>query len=209
MPDGESGLPDSGIVFCCFNQTFKITPQVFDRLMKIISETPQSVLWLLECNTWAKANLRREAEARGIDPNRLIFAPRASQAEHLARHRCADLFLDTSPYNAHTSASDALWAGLPVLTCIGDTFASRVAASLLQAAGLPELITHSSEEYEQTAIKLASDPSQLAALHERLAAEQPHSPLFDTPQFVRHLETAYRTMWLRHAEGLPPQSFDV
>jgi protein O-GlcNAc transferase len=205
----DCGLPDSGIVFCCFNQTFKITPQVFDRWMKIISETPQSVLWLLECNTWAKANLRREAEARGIDPNRLIFAPRASQAEHLARHHCADLFLDTSPYNAHTSASDALWAGLPVLTCIGDTFASRVAASLLQAAGLPELITHSSEEYEQAAIKLASDPSQLAALHERLAAEQPHSPLFDTPQFVRHLETAYRTMWLRHAEGLPPRSFDV
>lgn len=203
------GLPEDGVVFCCFNQTFKITPQVFDSWMKILSEIPSGVLWLLECNGWAKANLQREAKARGIDPGRLVFAPRASQGEHLARHRCADLFLDTAPYNAHTSASDALWAGLPVLTRIGETFASRVAASLLQAAGLPELITHSREEYEQAAIQFASDPALLAALHERLAAEKPRSPLFDTPRFLRHLETAYRTMWLRHAEGLPPQSFDV
>lgn len=203
------GLPEHGAVLCCFNQTFKITPQVFDSWMKIILEISHSVLWLLECNPWAKANLRREAKARGIDPNRLIFAPRTSQAEHLARHRCADLFLDTSPYNAHTSTSDALWAGLPVLTRIGDTFPARVAASLLQAVGLPELITHSSKEYEQAAIRLASTPSQLAALHERLTAELPRSPLFDTPRFTRHLETAYRTMWLRHTEGLPPQSFDV
>jgi protein O-GlcNAc transferase len=203
------GLPEAGMVFCCFNQTFKITPQVFDSWMKILTATPGSVLWLLECNPWAKANLGREAETRGVNPERLVFAPRASQAEHLARHRCADLFLDTAPYNAHTSTSDALWAGLPVLTQLGDTFPARVAASLLQSAGLPELITHSSEEYEQTAIRLAADRSQLAALHERLAAELPQSPLFDTPRFGRQLETAYHTMWLRHAEGLPPQSFDV
>ena len=205
----ECGLPENGTVYCSFNQTFKITPQVFDSWMKILSATPQSILWLLECNPWAKANLRREAQMRGIDPERLVFAPRTSQAEHLARHRCADLFLDTTPYNAHTSASDALWAGLPVLTRLGTTFPARVAASLLQTVGLPELITRSSEEYERAAIDLAAHPSHLAALHERLAAELPRSPLFDTPRFARYLETAYRAMWLRHAEGLPPQSFDV
>jgi protein O-GlcNAc transferase len=205
----ECGLPETGTVFCSFNQTFKITPQAFDSLMKILSETPRSVLWLLECNPWAKANLRREAEARGVDPERLVFAPRAPQAQHLARQRCADLFLDTDPYNAHTSASDALWAGLPVLTCIGATFPARVAASLLQALGLPELITHSRDEYEQVAIELGSHPARLAALHERLAAALPNSPLFDTPRFAHHLESAYRTMWQRHVEGLPPQSFDA
>jgi protein O-GlcNAc transferase len=205
----ECGLPENATVFCSFNQTFKITPQVFDSWMKILSATPGSVLWLLECNPWAKANLRREAEVRGVDPERLVFAPRAGQAQHLARQRCADLFLDTDPYNAHTSASDALWAGLPVLTRLGDTFPARVAASLLQAVGLPELITHSREEYEQAAIGLGSNPARLAALHERLAAELPGSPLFDTPRFARHLESAYRTMWQRHVEGLPPQSFNV
>jgi protein O-GlcNAc transferase len=205
----ECGLPETETVFCSFNQTFKITPQAFDSWMKILSETPRSVLWLLECNIWAKANLRREAEARGVDPERLVFAPRAPQAQHLARQRCADLFLDTDPYNAHTSASDALWAGLPVLTCSGDTFPARVAASLLQAVGLPELITHSRDEYEQVAIELGSHPVRLAVLHERLAASLPNSPLFDTPRFARHLESAYRTMWQRHVEGLPPQSFDA
>jgi protein O-GlcNAc transferase len=205
----ECGLPETGIVFCCFNQTFKITPQVFDSWMKILSKTAGSVLWLLECNRWAKENLRREAQARGIDPQRLVFAPRAAQADHLARHRCADLFLDTQPYNAHTSTSDALWMGLPVLTCTGETFASRVAGSLLHAAGLPELVTGTLEDYERLAAELAADPTRLAALRQRLIASRDTLPLFDTPAFARDIEQAYRTMWQGHAQGLPPQSFSV
>jgi protein O-GlcNAc transferase len=205
----ECGLPEEGTVFCCFNQTFKITPQVFDSLMKILLNSPRSVLWLLECNAWAKANLLREAQARGIDPQRLVFAPRAAQAEHLARHRCADLFLDTQPYNAHTSASDALWMGLPVLTCSGTTFASRVAGSLLQAAGLPELITDTLTEYERKAIQLSANPPELTALRQHLVEHRDALPLFDTPAFTRHVEQAYRTMWQRHSEGLPPASFSV
>ena len=205
----ECGLPETGIIFCCFNQTFKITPQVFDSWMKILSETNGSVLWLLECNPWAKKNLQREAQARGIAPQRLIFAPRAAQADHLARHRCADLFLDTQPYNAHTSTSDALWMGLPVLTCTGETFASRVAGSLLQAAGLPELVTETSEDYERLAIELAAEPGRLTALRQRLIASRDTLSLFDTPAFARELEQAYRTMWQGHARGLPPESFCV
>ncbi|MDR2219440.1 MAG: tetratricopeptide repeat protein [Methylobacillus sp.] len=203
------GLPKDKTVFCCFNQNFKITPQLFDSWMKIISEIPHSVLWLLECNAWAKANLRREAEARGVHPDRIIFAPRTTQAEHIARHRCADLFLDTAPYNAHTSASDALWAGLPLLTMLGATFTSRVAASLLQAAGLPELVTHSYEEYESVAIQLAANSARLTALRERLITGRSHAPLFDTPRFTCNLETAYRQMWQRHEQNLPPLSFSV
>jgi protein O-GlcNAc transferase len=205
----ECGLPETGVVFCCFNQTFKITPQVFDSFMKILSKTDGSVLWLLECNRWAKENLQREAQARGIDPQRLAFAPRAAQADHLARHRCADLFLDTQPYNAHTSTSDALWMGLPVLTCTGETFASRVACSLLHAADLPELITDTLENYERLAVELAADPARLAALRQRLIASRDALPLFDTPAFARDIEQAYRTMWQGHEQGLPPQSFSV
>jgi protein O-GlcNAc transferase len=205
----ECGLPETGMVFCCFNQTFKITPQVFDSWMKILSKTAGSILWLLECNRWAKENLQREAQARGIDPQRLLFAPRAAQADHLARHRCADLFLDTQPYNAHTSTSDALWMGLPVLTCTGETFASRVAGSLLHAAGRPELITDSLEDYERLAIELAADPARLATLRQRLAEDRGALPLFDTPTFTRHIEQAYRMMWQRHAQGLPPESFSI
>jgi protein O-GlcNAc transferase len=205
----ECGLPASGIVFCCFNQTFKITPQVFDSWMKILSNTEGSVLWLLECNQWAKENLRHAAQARGIDPQKLIFAPRAPQDKHLARHRCADLFLDTQPYNAHTSTSDALWMGLPVLTCAGATFASRVAGSLLQAAGLTELITETPEEYERKAVQLAADPQKLATLRQHLVENRSRLPLFDTPAFTRRLEQAYRKMWQRHSQGLPPEFFSV
>lgn len=205
----DCGLPEQAFVFCCFNQTFKITPQVFDNWMEILRETAGSVLWLLECNVWAKGNLLREAKARGVDPERLIFAPRADQAEHLARQRCADLFLDTRPYNAHTSTSDALWVGLPVLTCTGDTFPARVAASLLQAADLPELITETPEAFVATAISLARDPQRLQALRARLLAQRDTLPLFDTPAFARHVEQAYRTMWQRHAAGLAPAGFSV
>lgn len=205
----ECALPEDAFVFCCFNQTFKITPQVFDIWLEILKSTPKSVLWLLECNPWATANLRRAAEARGVAPQRLLFAPRAAQEQHLARHRCADLFLDTLPYNAHTSTSDALWMGLPVLTCAGETFASRVAGSLLQNANVPELITQTLDDYAQLALQLAANPEQLTALRRRLIASRSTMSLFDTPAFTRHVEHAYRRMWQRHAQGLPPETFSV
>lgn len=191
----QAGLPATGVVFCCFNQTFKITPQVFDIWMNLLSKNTGSVLWLLECNAWAKTNLRKEAQQRGIDPQRLIFAPRVPIDQHLARQTLADLFLDTLPYNAHTTTSDALWVGLPVLTCAGTTFASRVAGSLLHAAGLPELVTYSLEHYAAMAQELAADPARLAAMREHLRHTRDTMPLFDTPRFARNLEQAYQHMW--------------
>jgi predicted O-linked N-acetylglucosamine transferase (SPINDLY family) len=202
------GLPDDAFVFCCFNQSFKITPQVFDVWMNILRPIPRGVLWLLECNRWARDNLLRQAQARGIDPARIVFAPRVPIGQHLARQRLADLFLDTLPYNAHTTASDALWAGLPLVTCRGDSFASRVAASLLQAADLPELVTQSLQEYEARAVQLATQPEALRAVRVKLEGVRA-SRLFDTPRFARHLEQAYRAMWRIHAAGEPPQPIDV
>ena len=166
---------------------------------------PGSVLWLGENAAAANDNLRKEAFALGINPERIIFAPRvASSADHLARHRLADLFLDTLPYNAHTTASDALWAGLPVLTQIGKTFAGRVAASLLNAIDLPELIAETPAEYERMAIELALHPEKLAAIRQKLATNRETSPLFDTALFTRHLEAAYIAMYERHQAGLAP-----
>ena len=191
----EAGLPEVGLVLCCFNQTFKITPQVFDIWMKVLSKNTGSVLWLLECNPWAKANLRKQAQQRGVDPTRLIFAPRVPIDQHLARQAQADLFLDTLPYNAHTTTSDALWVGLPVLTCSGSTFASRVAGSLLHAAGVPELVTYSLDHYAAMAQELASTPARLATLREHLKNTRDSMPLFDTERFTRNLEQAYQTMW--------------
>lgn len=190
-----SGLPEQGFVFCCFNQTFKITPQVYDIWMNILNSVSGSVLWLLDCNRWAKENLRCEARLRGVDPDRLIFAPRVPVDQHLARHTLAGLFLDTLPYNAHTTTSDALWMGLPVLTCAGETFASRVAASLLLAANLPQLITYTLQDYEARALALANNPAELAAINQKLTSDKQHLPLFDTQRFARHLELAYQTMW--------------
>jgi len=191
----ECGLPERGFVFCCFNNTYKITPAFFDIWMRLLHAVPGSVLWLLEANAAAKTNLRREAAARGIDPERLIFAPRQHLPEHLARHRHADLFLDTLPCNAHTTASDALWASLPLLTCAGETFAGRVAGSLLQACGMPELITTSPEAYEAIALKLASEPSRVAVLRRRLEQQRLSAALFDIARFTRNLEAAYIRMW--------------
>ena len=205
----ECGLPEQGIVFCCFNNTYKIMSAVFDIWMRMLRQIPGSVLWLLEANAGAAANLRREAKARGIEPERLVFAPRLPLAQHLARHGHADLFLDTWPYNAHTTASDALWAGLPVLTCAGETFASRVAGSLLTAIGLPELITYSLPEYEARALQLARRPSELAELRKRLAKNRLTSPLFDSERFTRHLEKAYGMMWERYVSGEAPQHIEV
>jgi predicted O-linked N-acetylglucosamine transferase (SPINDLY family) len=205
----EAGLPGKGLVFCCFNNSWKITPDVFSVWMRLLHAIEGSVLWLLRDNEGAEQNLRKEAEARGIDPSRLIFAGRVPLDEHLARHRLAHLFLDTLPYNAHTTASDALWAGLPLLTCKGETFAGRVAASLLKAIGLPELVTHSIEDYEALALRLASDPILLEGYRNRLAANRMTHPLFDTERFRRHIEAAYLQMWEIWQRGEQPRSFAV
>jgi len=183
----ELGLPSDKFVFCCFNNNFKITPEIFTIWMNILKNVQDSVLWLFEDNDFIKANLTKEAESQGIAGDRLIFAKRIGQQDHLARHRVADLFLDTLPYNAHTTASDALWSGLPVITIIGNSFPGRVAASLLQAIDLPELITHSREEYESLAIKLARDPEELKKIKGKLDNNRLKMHLFDTNLFSRNL----------------------
>ncbi|MBP2300480.1 tetratricopeptide repeat protein [Azospirillum picis] len=203
------GLPEDGFVFCSFNNPYKLTPSLFDRWIRLLRAVPGSVLWLFAPDPAAVGNLRREAATRGLDPRRLVFASPLPLPEHLARHRLADLFLDTLPYNAHTTASDALWAGLPVLTRSGTTFAGRVAASLLRAAGLPELVTADDDAYEALALALVRDPARLAALHRRLADGLAGCPLFDTPRFARHLEAAYRTMADIRRAGAAPRGFDV
>jgi protein O-GlcNAc transferase len=205
----ECGLPETGFVFCCFNSSYKISPGLFDIWMRLLQQRNGSVLWLVEDNAAATRNLRREAERRGVDARRLIFAPRVKLEDHLARHRLADLFLDTYPCNAHTTASDALWAGLPLITHLGHTFAGRVAASLLAAVGLPELITRCWEEYEELALQLSSDSERLAGIKARLARDRASHPLFDTGRYCRHLETAYVDMWQRAQRGAPPENFAV
>lgn len=205
----DVGLPETSFVFCCFNKPAKIDPVIFAIWMQILAQVPNSVLWLLAADDQVTAHLRREAEAHGIAGERLIFAQRLPKAQHLERHRLADLFLDTRLYNAHTTASDALWAGLPVLTCLGNTFPSRVAASLLQAVGLPELITASLEAYQAQAVHLATTPAELHSLRTKLAYNRTRMPLFNTIRFARHLEEAYRLMWDRYARGLPPARLQV
>ena len=190
----ELGLPDDAFVFCCFNNNYKILPETFDGWMRILQAVDGSVLWLLQDNPLAAKNLRKEAKKRGIDSQRLVFAPRMPLAEHLARHRQADLFLDTFPCNAHTTTSDALWAGLPVLTRMGQSFASRVAASLLRAAGLPELVTESQTDYERLAVQLAQSPEQQRTLRTRLSHNRDTCALFDTERYVRNLEHLYEAM---------------
>jgi predicted O-linked N-acetylglucosamine transferase (SPINDLY family) len=199
----ELGLPQSGVVFCCFNNSFKILPGTFDGWMRILKRVEGGVLWLLGDKPEAVRNLRRAAELRHVSPDRLVFARHMPTAEHLARHRVADLFLDTPPYNAHTTASDALWAGLPVLTQIGEAYAGRVAASLLTAIGLPDLITSTQAHYEALAVELAADPERLARLRERLAQNRLTTPLFDTRRYARHLEAAYTNVHERHLAHLP------
>lgn len=205
----ELQLPEPGFVFCCFNNNFKITPRVFHLWMRLLRAVPGSVLWLLADNREAQANLGRAAVAAGVAPERLVYAPRADLALHLARHCRADLFLDTLPCNAHTTASDALWAGLPVLTCRGDTFAGRVAASLLLAAGLPELVTGTLAEYEERALELATRPTALERLRERLGHANRRLPLFDSARFCARLESAYAEMQRRRQAGSAPAHFAV
>ena len=205
----DLGLPEEGFVFCCFNNTYKITPHTFASWMRILQAVPGSVLWLLGDNETAQRNLQRYVQEAGVEPERLVFAPRMPLPEHLARHNAADLFLDTLPCNAHTTASDALWAGLPVLTQQGQSFAARVAASLLHAVGLPELIVHTAREYEELAIALARDPLRLNQIKQKLAAQRDTAPLFNAKQLARHIEQAYQTMHERAQAGLAPQGFEV
>jgi protein O-GlcNAc transferase len=201
----EYRLPSSAFVYCCFNNSYKITPKIFESWMRILRSVETGVLWLLEDNPAAKSNLQRAASKHGVDGERLIFAPRTALPVHLARHRLADLFLDTLPYNAHTTASDALWAGLPVLTLAGEAFASRVGASLLQSVGLPELITSTGPQYERAAIDLAIDRPRLLLLKQKLAQHRLTCPLFDAGAFTRHLELAYRRIYDRYQADLPPE----
>lgn len=198
----ELGLPDTGFVFCSFNNSYKILPSMFNSWMRILKAVEGSVLWLFEDNNLASENLKNEAQKRGVDSSRLIFSKRMPLPDHLARHQQADLFLDTFPYNAHTTASDALWAGLPLLTLMGESFASRVAASLLHSMDLPELVTFSQDEYEALAIELANNPVILDGLKKKLINNRLTTPLFDTPSFTRSLESAYIEMYQREQKGL-------
>jgi protein O-GlcNAc transferase len=205
----ELGLPPLGFVFCCFNSAYKITPRVFDSWMRIMRRVEGSVLWLLKDSDTAANNLRKEAQARGVNEARVIFAERMPLVDHLARHRAADLFLDTLPCNAHTTTSDALWAGLPVLTRAGESFAARVAASLLNAVGLSELITTTVEQYEAIAVALATDPARLALLKDKLNENRLTTPLFDCELFTRDLEQAFMQIYERYQQGLSAMDLDL
>ncbi len=205
----DIGLPEAGFVFCCFNNTYKITPTTFDGWMRILKQVEDSVLLILENNESAKINLKRETVDRGIHPDRLIFVKRLPMTKYLARYRIADLFLDTFPYNAGATASDALRMGLPVLTCMGNSFASRVGASILNAVNLPELITTNQEQYESLAIQLALNPEKLKIIKDKLINNLPTAPLYNTPLFTRHLESAYLTMYDRYQHGLDPDHIYV
>lgn len=202
------GLPEDSVVFCCFNQAWKLTPTVFDAWCQILAAVPGSVLWLLQ-DDQAQGNLRQEALARGVSPHRLVFAPDADQASHLARLQQADLVLDTWPYNAHTTASDALATGVPLITLAGDTFAGRVAGSLLHAVGLPELVAADPAAYVALAVQLGNDGDARQRARAKLARLAPQAALFDVPGYTRHLEQLYRAMWARHAAGLAPEALDV
>jgi protein O-GlcNAc transferase len=205
----EAGLPPQGFVFCSFNDPSKITPEFFGIWMGLLKQVDGSVLWLLENNADATRHLKSEAQARGVDPARLVFAPYLKLAHHLARHRLADLFLDTLPYGAHTTASDSLWAGLPVVTCLGGAFPGRVAASLLNAVGMPELIAASPEGYAELALSLARDTERLSGVRAKLARNRETEPLFDTARFTRNLEAAFIAMWERYQRGEPPAHLKV
>lgn len=205
----EVGLPESGFVYCCFNNPYKVMPETFSVWMRILHAVPNSVLWLLKDEPETEANLKHQASIAGVDASRLIFAERRSIPEHLARHMLADLFLDTLPYNAHTTTSDALWTGLPVLTCMGQSFASRVAASLLNACSLTELITESRADYEKLAIELAYHPTKLATIRTKLIANRDKHPLFDTVRYAKNLESAFETIIRLANDKKPPESFTV
>ena len=199
----DCGLPPDGTVYCCFNGAYKIDPALFERWMEILRGVPNSVLWLWSDAPIVRENLRRAAEVAGVAGSRLVFAESRPKAQQLARLRLADLFLDTRLYNAHTTACDALWAGVPVLTCPGDTFAARVGASLLHAIGLPELVVPDLGAYVETAVQLGRDAEALDQLRTKLAANRDTQPLFDTRRWTRNVESAYAAMWSAYASGEP------
>jgi predicted O-linked N-acetylglucosamine transferase (SPINDLY family) len=205
----ELGLPKDGFVFCCFNNNYKITPQVFDVWMRLLEKVENSVLWILSEDINISKNLKKEATIRGIDFNRIVFAERIKMNEHLARQKVADLFIDTFPYTGHTTASDALWVGLPVLTRIGKSFASRVSASLLNAIGLSELVTNSEKEYEDLAIELAKNPPKLKEIKNKLKNNRNTKPLFNTQIFARNMEKAYSLMYERYLKNLPLDNIEI
>lgn len=205
----QVGLPETGFVYCCFNNPYKVLPDTFAVWMRILHAVPDSVLWLLKDEPETEANLKQQATLAGIDASRLVFADRASLPDHLARHALADLFLDTLPYNAHTTTSDALWAGLPVLTCMGQSFASRVAGSLLNACGLNSLITESMADYERIAIELATQPAKLQAIKSQILANRDSYPLFDTQRYAKNLESAFEHIVNNYRQGKTPQTFTV
>ncbi len=205
----DHGLPETGFVFCCFNQSYKITPREFDIWMRVLGKVPGSVLWLLRSNRWAETNLRREAEHRGVAGERLVFAEKLPHARHLARHIHADLFVDTFACNAHTTASDALWAGLPVVTLAGGQFAARVAASLLHAVGLTELATENEADYERLVLELARDPARLATIRSRLAENRQSHALFDTKRYACNFEKALQLAHARRVDGHAPADLDI
>jgi protein O-GlcNAc transferase len=205
----EAGLPEDGFVFCCFNNNYKISPAEFDIWMRLLTRVKGSVLWLRKSNNWSEDNFSKEAQNRGVDSSRLIFAGRKPMDEHLARHKLADLFLDTFAFNAHTTATEALWAGLPVVTKLGKGFAARVAGSLLTAIGLSELITETEQEYEALILDLATNPERLASLKDKLVANRLSKPLFDTELFTKHLEDGYQQAYQRYFEGLEPNTITV
>lgn len=205
LTKAELNLPEDKFVFCCFNSNYKITPPTFDVWMKILKAVPDSILFLYSENKWAENNLKFEAVRRGVNQTRLIFGPVIKRSEYIARYRLADLFLDTLPYNAGTTASDALWAGLPVLTCMGESFASRVAASLLNAVELPQLITNTYAQYEAKAIELATNPAELNDIREKLQNNKLTKALFDTPRFTKNIESAFTKMYERYQTNLAPE----
>ncbi|MCC9620842.1 tetratricopeptide repeat protein [Thalassospira sp. MA62] len=205
----ELGLPENGFVFCSFNANYKISAREFDIWMRLLQKVEGSVLWLLDCNEWARENLRKEAAVRGVDPSRLVFAARLREDLHLARHKHADLFLDSFNVNAHTTASDALWAGLPIVTVVGKQFAARVAASVLSAAGMSELITDTPEQYEELALELAQNRDKLDTVREKLVGQLSSCPLFDTRRYTRDLEAAYDQAYDRYFQGQAPADIDI
>jgi predicted O-linked N-acetylglucosamine transferase (SPINDLY family) len=205
----EVGLPEDAFVFCCFNNAYKIAAPMFDVWMRLLRSVDGSVLWLFARHELVKQNLRHEATVRGIDPARLVFMEELPHEDYLARHTLADLFLDTLPYNAHATGSNALWTGLPLVTCQGNTLAGRVGSSLLHAVGLPEFVTSSLDGYEALARKLATDGELLRSVRRKLAEARATCPLFDTDRFRRHIEAAYATMWEIHLRGESPRSFAV
>ena len=209
MTRRDMGLPEDAFVFCCFNNNYKITSSEFDIWMRLLNKVEGSVLWLRQSNQWSELNIKKEARRRKVDPARILFAGRVPMAEHLARQRLADLFIDTFSFNAHTTAAEALWTGLPVVTKTGQGFAARVAGSLLNSVGLPELITKNEHDYEMLILELATNPSKLSKIRKKLAANLLEQPLFDTEQYTKHIEDGYQQAYQNYFEGNPPKTITV